>query len=428
MSRSGALLAVWAISVANYGAKSGSDSTAAFNAAMSAAQTAANSGGSSLAQVFVYVPPGSYYLSPITVPQGVYLFCDGATLICNAGTSGALITLNTRSGIEGAYLAGGAVVGASAITVNSTAFHAEIKNNRFDNWDGRAVYEQGTGTLIENIFAQNCLLGANSLATYTGVVELAGTDAWFHHSEVTASRYNARGVSTGGFACAVAVTGANHMLEQVVAETSDVGVYIGAAATQCRYVGVRAELNYHDGWLITGGGGEIIGCHALRNSQSGDHLYNGFNVTQPTRYIGRGLYSESGGSNPKQNWALADTGNSQSVYSTWDILSVGDNGAKFTANAGQSSFIQTDTPPQSFTGGTPSVSWANNLIAANTGATNLTAFFGAVNGQRILVKGDGFTTLVNGANLATLSGSNTLMAAGTWYEFIVTAGVVTQIR
>lgn len=424
MSSSGVIRA-WSISVANYGAVPGTDATTAFNNAMTAASAKVNA----LSQIFVYVPSNSYTLTNITVPNGVFLFCDGSILINNSAATGSMITLGTRSGISGAYLAGAAVVGASAITTTSSAFHAVIRNCQFDNWDGRAIYDQGLGTTIENCFGQNCLLGANNLTGPTGVVELAGTDAFVYRNEFTASRNPGRGQSTNGRAYALAVTNANNMVHSYVAETSDSGVYIASGATQSQFIGVRAELNYRHGWDIQGGGGEMVACHALRNSQAGANLYNGFNISAAAQFIGRALYSESGGAQPTQNNALSDTGNSQSVFSTWDIKSVGDNIPLFTSNSGNAGFVWTDNPPANLAAGTATPDGSlRNYKANNTIATNVTSFPHTVNGQPLRIKGDGFTTLVNGASIATLSGANLLLAANTWYEFIVIAGVMTQTR
>jgi hypothetical protein len=420
------------INVKDYGATGNgtADDTPAFNAAITAATSHLGSGaGTSLGQIAVYVPYGFYKLTNLQVPSGIRLLCDGAMLGPTAGMTGALLTfIGSNASVENAEFAGAAIVGCSAITINSNCYRNIIKDCDFDNWDGRAVYDNGLGSNIQVRLAQNCLLGANSLSTYTGVVELNGTDAFFHQSEVTASRMPGRGMSTPKFACAVAITGANNMLVQIVAETSDHGVYIGPNATQTQMVGVRAELNYGHGFVIQGGGGEMVACHALRNSQAGSYLYDGWNASAANRFVTSALYSESGGAQPVQNHAVADSNTSASTYSIWDVISVGDNIPVFTANSGQTTVRTVPNPPLSFTGTSVKVNGRQNLIAANTAATSLTAFYNVNNGQSFRVKGDGFTTVVVGANLSTISGSNLLLAANTWYEFVGIAGVVTQTR
>lgn len=58
------------------------------------------------------------------------------------------------------------------------------------------------------------------------------------------------------------------------------------------------------------------------------------------------------------------------------------------------------------------------LKAANTGAQNVTDFADGVNGQRITVTGDGFTTANNGATIVCKSGADTLLATNVVYEFV----------
>jgi hypothetical protein len=107
---------------------------------------------------------------------------------------------------------------------------------------------------------------------------------------------------------------------------------------------------------------------------------------------------------------------------------VGDNAARGTSNAGANSFVIRDNAPTNMDSGTaqPYGAW-RNILANNTAPQNVTSFSQTVNGQRITIRGDGFTTLVNGSFIKTTSGANMLLAANTWYHFLVVGGVLTQV-
>jgi hypothetical protein len=411
----------------------GANDTSAFTAAIDAAVAKRTAKGGPLSTVQVYVPTDFYRVTNLVIPTGINLWCDGTIIGPTSGSTGAMLTFpGSYSGIQGAYLAGGGLIAPnqSAIATTSASFHTNIKDCHFDNWSGRAIYDapSAIGTYIDNNFAQNCLLDVDALTAYTGVVELAGTDAWFDKSEITASRYSGRGMSTGKWACAIAITGANNMVRQIVAETSDHGVYVGVGASQLDMAGVRGELCYGNGFIFAGGSGRLSNCHALRNSQAGNNLYSGFVTTGPTNFITTALYSESGGAHPKQAYGVLDTYGQNASHSEWDVKSVGDNAARGTSNAGANSFVIRDNAPTNMDSGTtqPYGAW-RNILANNTAPQNVTSFSQTVNGQRITIRGDGFTTLVNGSFIKTTSGANMLLAANTWYHFLVVGGVLTQV-
>lgn len=411
----------------------GANDTAAFQAAIDAAVAKRTAKGGPLSSVYIYIPTDFYRVTNLIIPTGIKLWCDGTIIGPTAGSTGYMLTFNgSYSGIEGAYIAGGSLTGGdtSGITTTSTSFHTRIVNCRFDNWYGRAIYDAPSAieTHIIGNFAQNCLLGAESLTGYTGVVELAGTDCRFRDNELTASRYSTRGMSGPKFACALAVIGANNVVSDSVAETSDHGVYVGSGATQLTMSGMRADLNYGHGYIFAGGGGVLSNLKAIRNSQAGNNLYSGFITTAATAYITSNLYSESGGAHPKHNYGVIDTYGQNSAWSRWDVKSVGDNAARGTSNAGANSFVIPDNAPTNMDANTatPYGAW-RNILANNTAPINVTAFSQTVNGQRISIRGDGFTTLVHGTNIKTISATNMLLVSGTWYHFLVVAGALTQV-
>jgi hypothetical protein len=97
-------------------------------------------------------------------------------------------------------------------------------------------------------------------------------------------------------------------------------------------------------------------------------------------------------------------------------------------NSTQTTFTFGDNPLFIFTTGTatPNVGGKNRLQAANTSAITITNFNGGVNGQSLMILGDGYTTLQQNSTIANTGGSNTLLASGSWYHYIKINGVWTQ--
>lgn len=409
---------------------SGSDTTA-IQAAITAAAALVSS-FTTKSPVTVVFDPKHYRASGLTLPGNVALDLNGARLTANA--SGPLLTISGQfNQVRDGYLNGGGLgVGANAIVLAALSHWNTLENLVFDQFAGRAVYDQGLANWSSKLFAQNCLLDAGSLATYTGVYEVVGTDSWITNCEFTASRYPANGMSASGKACALAIYGANTMATQIIAETSDHGVYLGAGATQLRLSGVRGELNYGHGWLIEGGSGRISDPMALRNSKAGDLLYDGFRVSAggTVRYTITNAWSECDTSSPKHNNGICDLNVSVSIYNQWiNPVDINANVGFFGANSTGTTFAFADHPPLVLTGGTatPSVSGKKFFTANNGSAVTVTNFLRGVNGQQLLIKGDGFTTLAHNATISNTSGANLLLAANTWYRYLRINGVWTQL-
>lgn len=404
--------------------------TTAIQAAITAAAAAATAFTTKTAAV-VNLGAKNYRASGLTLPGNVALVGNGTRITANS--SGPIITIsNSFNCVQGIYFSGGGSgVGANGIVIDSTGHWTTLEQLTFDGFDGRAVYDQALATWSSKLFAQNCLLAANSLTAYTGVYEVTGNDSWVRDCEFTASRYPSNGMSTSQMACALAIYGANTMATQVIAETSDHGVYLGSGATQLRLSGVRGELNYGYGWLIEGGSGRISDPMALRNSQAGNLSYDGFRVSAggSVRFTIVNAWSESAAAPAQQNNGIADLNVSTSGYNQWiNPVDSGSNIPFFSANSTGTVFAIADHPPQNLsTGTTPSVGGKKFWIASNSGATTVTNFSKGVNGQQLLIKGEGNTTLANNATISNTSGANLLLASGTWYRYLRINGVWTQI-
>ena len=65
----------------------------------------------------------------------------------------------------------------------------------------------------------------------------------------------------------------------------------------------------------------------------------------------------------------------------------------------------------------------SRLKAANNSPQNVSYFVGGVEGQTIMVLGDGNTTIVNSSDIRTNTGADKLLAAETVYTFTLFDGV-----
>lgn len=420
-----------AVNVKDYGATGDgtTNDTTAIQAAIAAAAAAIAAIVGDV-RVWVLIPPGHYKITSINLPGRVGLVGNGARL--SALSAAAMITVNGEANaIVGLLLLGsGASVDASGVTLASDSRWTLIESCRFDQMAGRAIYDQGVANWITRVHAQNCLLDADTFGVFTGVVETVGSDMWLTDSELTASRYPVLGASASMMACALLVNGANAMISNVVAETSDHGVYLDSGATQVSMSGVRGELNYGHGWYINGGSGRIVNPMALRNSKAGANSYNGFHVSgiNSTRYVITNAWADAS-SSVAHNYGIFDNNISMSVFNRWvNPVDIGSSNGFFATNATGTSYLFPSNPPFNLpSGGSPVVTGAQYWIAVAGSPQTVTNLTKAVNGQRLTIKGDGNTTFAQGATITNTSGANLLLASGVWYDYIRINGVWTQI-
>lgn len=70
----------------------------------------------------------------------------------------------------------------------------------------------------------------------------------------------------------------------------------------------------------------------------------------------------------------------------------------------------------------PSVKNMERWKAVNTGAVTVTDFSNGQEGQHIMIRGDGHTTVSNNSNIKTNTGANKLLAADKVYSFVLFDG------
>lgn len=400
------------------GSTTGTDNAVAIQAAIDEASSRVTAFGNNLAVAIVYIPPGYYKSGPVTVPSGVRVEGDGARI--TSVSSGALFTLTgTRSQLSNMLISGGAIVGSSGVNCTSASRLCIVERCNFDQFGGRAVYDEGISNKFTSLFAQNCLKDANSLTDYTGVLETVGTDWFISDCELTASRVT---MSTGKFACAMAIRGAAGFARDIMAEISDHGFYLGTGAEFVVMTGCRADLNLGHGFIFAAGSGRIVAPLSLRNGLATTNTYDGFHVpleANLTSFQVSNPVSYSSGAS-LHRYGIFDGNYSRSIYNVWSSpKDSGSIGKFFNTNDSMSTFAFGDHPPDILAAGTtPGITGRTSLLASSVSPITVTNLTGGVNGQRILIRGDGNTTLAHNATIENTSGIDLLLASGTWYRYV----------
>lgn len=413
--------------VKDYGAKgdwngtTGTDDSAAINACIAAAKATMPGSGygtAFLAVATVLFPPGNYYCTALSTSGKVRLTGNGARLV--ASGSGYILSVSGES-VEVDHLmfdGHGIATGASGIYVqNAHAFH--FHDLKFQDLKGSAIYEDTNANgNVDNVFAENCLTGQDTLTGYQGVVHMAGIDCAIRDVELSAA--DGTGLSATGFACALAVTGGNSVVGPgIQAESSDVGVYVNTPSNAAgKFVGIRADINYTHGYLIAGGVGTFSACHSYRNGQAAINTYNGFQVTAGN-FTFNGCIAE--GTASDMLIGFNDTQNSDANKNWYpNCRSIGHSLKAFN-NAAVGARISLPPSPIyiSLTAGatTWSVDQLTDILAPNTSATTVTALTNGFYGQVVRIWGDGHTTMQNNSVIINSAGADLLLAAGKMYTY-----------
>lgn len=424
------------IDVSLYGAVGdGSDETVKLQAAIDAASALVSAGSSIDIEAFVICGIGKTYRAVgLIVPKAVKLILNGSKIRPPVGSTGTVIQCQgTRSGVYDGVVWGDTTVSNNMgihLSSISSGSRQEVKHVNFDNLGGRAILCEAVASRIEDVVAQGCLGADSALGVPTGVLEINTTDCWVKNCEFTASQ---AALSASGNAYAVVLKGGTHMLDHVVGEISDHGFYIDGLRHSL--VGCRADLNFGHGFVFAGAsGGRLTGCLSLRNSRQTTATYDGYNFALNSRWRVVASTAECLAAEPQHRYGFEDAGNSYSTYNQFDstcFSTLHATAAIHTLDFGGAKVKCADGPFVRAADGATTVDlqqygWpSNNWRLMSTSAVNLTDFTNHVPGQRISVRGDGFTTFVhNTAVMRLLSGANTLAAANTIYEFIVDEGGV----
>jgi hypothetical protein len=423
------------VDVRDYGAKGGGvDDTAAIQAAINAAVLLEQNDGTLYPdrRPEVHLTPDTYYtVSTITLPSGVTLKGNGGEL--RGLGSGDLIVVNGSGCSIEDVLFQGRVGGIDTVT---TAIHFLIGNIRlairrcvFNGFKGSAILLEGNASWIQDCFAQNCVTDAAALAVPTGALHLAvsANDTWVNNCEFTTSRTG--GMSASGNAYAVVILCKAATFNGIVAELSDHGYYINGVHN--KFSNCRADINRGHGWVFAGGDGELSTCTALSNGRELTNTYDGFNITAGAyRFSACDANVGSTLTAIKHRYGF-NAPQSITVGCHFDSTCYSDQHATAPINVAiQGARVScTDGPFISITAGSTtwdvqSYRWPHscwNLLSSSP--VNMTTLTNGVPGQRVTIRGDGFTTFVHNGGFTANSfrmkaGANITTIAHTMYEFI----------
>jgi hypothetical protein len=177
--------------------------------------------------------------------------------------------------IEGLALHGTANAGSKGIYGGTAgASDWKIRDVFCNNFGDQAIHlPSGTAGAFHDILIQNSLLIRTGRTGYIGVFDLSVSDAQVHNIEAGAS---VSGI-TDGWIAAIVYRGANAFFGNgIVCENSEAGFVLASTASFTRLVGVRADINYGHGFVVSGANSLLDSCLSYRNSLAGDNLYDGF--------------------------------------------------------------------------------------------------------------------------------------------------------
>ncbi len=440
------------IRYANVVASGGVDDSAALQATLDAAATSIatlllNYQGTTAT---VRLPPGKVIRAAnINVPANVNLDLNGSTIRANAagyvvklnGDFAGIISSSGRGEIHGGY-DNTPTVACRGVVVATGKRWTYIQDIFIDQCglEGMDLEASTSVCTVERVLAFNCLRSADTLPAMTGVLRIRGFDHYVDSCEVTASRPTWGGMSATGFAAAVYLAADECFIRGLQAELSDHGMYIAGGGGH-KIHDCRADLNRGHGFYIVSGEGSIIGCRALRNGQQTNNTYDGFNVSgTSTKFLIDACSAYSGESTNKHRYGFRDTTTNQAFNQTrygpsnrslehvTAAISVDPAfGAYVTAatNNGAHSIvgIGTDTTYDLQLFGWP----ITKVKMAATAARTWGSFINAAPGQRIVIKGDGLTTIPHNATFKNQSGANLLLAASTAYVYELIDSVWYQV-
>lgn len=387
----------------------------------------------------VFIPAGSYVVGDLQLKSGVFLKGDSGApgylpssvftskLIGKTGASWVIdtpVAQQLSCGVANLEISGpgaGPVMGGVRIRDGKWC---RVLDNNINNFGEQGIlHTSGIAPWVAGNFVLNCVLN-RTRAAKTGAIEVgSGTaDHLIHDNEATCSVSGAV-TSASLYCCAIVVAGNNGFVRDNVGEISDVGIHVSGDYNRC--VGNRADNNRAHGWEIasTAGGNQFAACEANENGLAAANTYDNWIIDGNNSSFTNCLSVTAGGTTVR--YGFNDSLNSDSGKNIYDatcrhIGSVGTSSWNTSNSSGSARIVPTG-PAKLFTSldTTPSVLEYGTFRTSNGGATSITTFVDAVNGQIITVQcGDANTTLVHNAGLlTTTTGINKLLKSGFIYQF-----------
>lgn len=352
--------------------------------------------------------------------EGGYAIDTPATQITDAGVIGVVVR----------GLGVGAVGGGIRFRDVHGGYLEKIGAEQFQ--DEAVKVEAGSlACTFRDIFAMNSLLNRDR-ASKIGVLDIDGTDHQIDGViEATASL---AALTAGGNVCAVVIRGDVMRVSGIVAEISDVGMYLAPGASRNQFSNVRADLNFGRGWDIAGSSNMFSSCLALNNSQEADNGFSGF-YAAPTTGVGNVFAACASSSNltNRQKFGFEDVVNSgtpgqRNQYTacngTGNATGLFDDVAWLGSSPSLPSYPVRPVDADA----TPSVDNSELMVLQGYSTdTTITQFDAGVGAQRLTVIGDVNVTIANNATIKTVTGENLLLANNRAYMFQRYNGVWYQV-
>ena len=414
--------------------------TSAIQAAIDAASTFWNTTPGSVlgttlfdASVAVTLIPGRQYkVSNLILKQGVVLYSPPAgshptaTLRTIPGSTGFMVSTTAHHvGVVGISFAGDSSSSALGGIFINGSIRSCVMQCVFNQFGDEALKVSATTVVgfFRDVYAESCLM-IRTRASQSAVLDFDGTDHVFHNVEATAS-VTAR--TAQGWCAAIRINGSNHVSSGIVGETSDTGVLLGS--TNSRLSGIRADLNWGNGFEITTGSGILAAAVAVNNGRQTANTYDGFSAGTVGNWLLSGCLSIISGAG-SHRFGFSDAQQSDVNKNHYaNCRSFGHTTASFSLGASAPAGV-TQFPSTMIgrTGATPSVDGTSSIVV--TGGATITNFTSGLPGQMITVRltGDGTSIQHNGAtiigngnrDITTPTGVQLLVQLlninGVWYE------------
>jgi hypothetical protein len=332
-------------------------------------------------------------------------------------------------GIQGLTFGGNTAIPSGGVRFRSVKKGSIIGCSFSDFSDHAILALQGSVCTFQNLFVQRALMN-RSRAEQAGAIQLNVTDSFVLGGEFTTSQTTEADISDANLYCAAGYfTGANNIIVAGQYEMSDVGI-VSTGAYNKFVGGVRCDLNYGHGAIITGGGSIVGDFHSYRNGLAANNTYDGLvlgglntiasNILVVSlssgeskhRYGIRGAFTGDGGKPIVSNYSASNA-------ETADI-DVGTSGIGVQTPTGIPKSLGAST--------TPSVRSYGTFRTFSTTGPVITDFTDGFDGQEITILcNNANQTIQKNANINTATGKDLPLVVGLAYRFVRWNGVWRQV-
>lgn len=237
-------------------------------------------------------------LPPSTIRSGI---TAGTPLWDYGNNLTAAVTIE-KMGFSG----GGGVNKLSHCFYSASAQGMRFIDVFFDNWGGSAIkFDAGSNAQLQNVWAQNCLLGGSpitlvasvltntgsTLSTYQGIIHFGVesttvfTEVWMNYCNISGNVFKDgsnvywTGARGSGYYCAIYINGSPNRCTDVVGAFAQTGwVLDTGGSVDSMFAHCRGEYNQGDGFLVLSGHNTFCPGYAQSNSKDTDGAYGGWQI------------------------------------------------------------------------------------------------------------------------------------------------------